>query len=148
MTTIPNVQQALLNAELTQKHWIDGGWEALSNQLEEELRKENEIISIFSLVDQVEPEIEIRVRIILHNWIYCVPLSDVSAVVDINRVLHIEKDDLYLDWKDKVIERVAFSRVISEREVVDHKEVTWNKTEYKDSKKDIRTIYQKKTRLA
>ena len=143
MTTLSNVQQALLNAELAQKHWVDGGYEALSNQLEEELIKENEIISIFSLVDQIEPEIKIRVRIILHNWIYCVPLEDVSGVVDINKVLHIEKEDLYLDWKERVIERVAFSRVISEKEVVDHKKVTWSKDEYLDANKNTRVIYQR-----
>lgn len=145
MSTLSNVQQALLEADLMQTHWIDGGYEALSVQLEEELRKENEIVSIFSLVDQTEPDIKIRVRIILYNWIYCVPLEDVSGVVDINKVLHIEKEDLYFNWKDNIVERVCFSKFLPDtgKEVVDHKGVRWSKTEYIDSLKDIRVIYQR-----
>lgn len=140
-TNLSNVQQALLEAELMQAHWIDGGYEALSNQLEEELRKENEIINIFSLVDQVEPEIKIRVRIILHNWIYCVPLSDVSRVVDVNRVLHIEKEDLYLDWRSRIdTNKGSFLRF---KQTTDHKEVTWNKTEYVDKVGNTRVIYER-----
>lgn len=140
-TNLSRVQQALLEAELAQKHWIDGGWEALSYQLEEELRKENEIVSIFSLVDQTEPEIKIRVRIILHNWIYCVPLSDVSAVVDINKVLHIEKEDLYLDWRSRIDSNRC--NLLRSKQTVDHKGITWNKSEYIDEVGDIRVIYQR-----
>jgi len=141
MSTLSNVQQALLEAELAQKHWIDGGYEALSNQLEEELRKENEILSIFSLVDQTEPVIKIRVRIILHNWIYCVLLEDVSSVTDINKVLHIEKEDLYPDWKEKVNSNKG--NLLRSSQTVDHKGITWNKTEYIDEVGDIRVIYRR-----
>lgn len=141
MTILSNVQQALINAQVMQKHWIDGGWEALSTQLEEELRKENEIVSIFSLVDQVEPEIKIRVRIILHNWIYCVPLEDVSGVVDINKVLHIEKEDLYLDWRSRIGSNKG--NLLRSKQTTDHKEVAWNKTEYIDEVGDIRVIYER-----
>lgn len=141
MTTLSNVQQALLNAELAQKHWIDGGYEVLSNQLEEELRKENEIINIFSLVDQVEPQIKIRVRIILHNWIYCVPLEDVSGVVDVNKVLHIETKDLYLDWKERVYSNRG--NLLRFSQTVDHKGITWDKTEYMDEAEDITVIYKR-----
>lgn len=140
-TNLSNVQQALFEAELAQKHWIDGGYEALSNQLEEELRKENEIINIFSLVDQVEPEIKIRVRIILHNWIYCVPLSDVSAVVDINKILHIEKEDLYLNWRSRIGSNKG--NLLRSTQTVDYKGVTWDKTEYIDEVGNIRVIYQR-----
>lgn len=140
-TNLSRVQQALLEAELAQKHWIDGGWEALSYQLEEELRKENEIVSIFSLVDQTEPEIKIRVRIILHNWIYCVPLKDVSPVVDINRVLHIEKEDLYLDWKERVNSNKG--NLLRSKQTTDYKEVIWDKAEYINEIEDIRVIYQR-----
>lgn len=139
MTT--DFQQALLEAELMQTHWIDGGYEALSNQLEEELRKENEIVCIFSLVDSVEPEIKIRVRIILHNWIYCVPLKDVSPVVDINKVLHIEKEDLYLDWKERVNSNKG--NLLKSTQTVDHKGIAWNKSEYIDEVRGIRVIYER-----
>lgn len=140
-TNFSNVQKALLEAELAQKHWIDGGYEALSNQLEEELRKENEIINIFSLVDQVEPEIKIRVRIILHNWIYCVPLSDVSGVTDINKVLHIEKEDLYSDWRSRIGSNKG--NLLRSTQTTDHKEISWNKSEYMDEVGDIRVIYER-----
>lgn len=140
-TNLSNVQQALLNAELAQKHWIDGGYEALSNQLEEELKKENEIISIFSLVDQVEPEIKIRVRIVLHNWIYCVPLEDVSGVVDINRVLHIEKEDLYLDWRSRIGSNKG--NLLRSSQTTDHKGIIWDKTEYIDGVGNSRVIYER-----
>lgn len=140
-TNLSNFQQTLLESELAQKHWIDGGYEALSNQLEEELRKENEIINIFSLVDRTEPEIKIRVRITLHNWIYCVPLEDVSEVVDVNKVLHIEKEDLYFDWRSRIGSNKG--TLLRSKQTVDHKEVTWDKSEYIDEVGDIRVIYQR-----
>jgi len=143
MSILSDVQQALINSQVSQQHWIDGGYEALSNQLEEELRKENEIINIFSLVDKVEPEITIRVRITQRNWIYNVPLQDVSSVIDVNKVLHIEKEDLYPNWKERVIERVGFSRLVYEKEVIDHKETNWSKAEYIDANKDVRVICQR-----
>jgi hypothetical protein len=143
MSTLSEVQQALINSQVSQQYWIDGGWEALSNQLEEELRKENEIISIFSLVDKVEPEIMIRVRITLHNWIYNVPLQDVSRVTDVNKVLHIEKEDLYPNWKERVIETVGFSRLVYEKGVIDHKRIGWSKAEYIDANKEVRVICQR-----
>lgn len=140
-TNLSNVKQALLEAELMQIHWIDGGYEALSHQLEEELRKDNEIVSIFSLVDSVEPEIKIRVRIILHNWIYCVPLQDVTGVVDINKVLHIEKEDLYLDWRERI--ETNKGNLLRSSQTVDYKGITWDKSEYIDEVGDIRVIYKR-----
>lgn len=140
ITNLSNVRQALLEAELVQKHWIDGGWEALADLYAEPSDWE-EILNIFSLVDQVEPEIKIRVRIILHNWIYCVPLLDVSSVVDINKVLHIEKEDLYLDWRSRIGSNKG--NILRSTQTTDHKGITWNKTQYIDDKGDTRVLYER-----
>ena len=135
------IQQALLNAELMQRHWVDGGYEALSNHLEEQLRKEQEILDIFSLVEQTEPEVKIRVTITLHNWIYCTPLEDVSEVVDLNRVLHIEEDDLYVDWRSRIDSNKG--NLLRSSLITDYKGISWNKYEYIDSLGDIRVIYER-----
>src|SRR4028118_115761 len=130
MSTLSEVQQALINSQVTQQHWIDGGWEALSNQLEEELRKENEIVKLFPLVDQTEPDIRVYVKIFQRHFIYCVPLSDVTDVVDINQVLYIQKEDLYLNWKERIISKLGNSYKV--KQIIDDKKITWNKTEYID----------------
>jgi hypothetical protein len=135
------LQQALLNAEVMQAHWIDGGYEALSNLLEEQLRRETEILDIFSLVEQTEPEVKIRVTITLHSWIYCAPLEDVSYVTDLNRVLHIEEDDLYVDWRSRIGGNKG--DLLISNLVTDHKGVSWNKSEYIDSVGNIRVIYER-----
>ena len=135
------LQQALLNAELMQAHWVDGGYEALSNHLEDQLRKEHEIVDIFSLVEQSDPEVKIRVTITLHNWIYCVPLEDVSGVTDLNRVLHIEEDDLYMDWRSRIESNKG--ELLQSNLVTDYKGISWNKYEYVDLVGNIRVVYER-----
>lgn len=143
-TNLSNVQQALLEAELAQKHWIDGGYEALSLQLEEELKKnkKEEVLDVYYIVDQIEPELKILVGIQQLNFCYQVPISDVSALTDVNDILHIHVEDLYLDWKERVTKKIEMSKVFKSKVVTTHRGV-WDKTEYVDEIGDIRVIYQR-----
>lgn len=141
MTTLTDVQKALHNSQVLDQHWIIGGYDALSEQLEEELRKENEIIKLFSLVDQVEPDIRMYAKVFQRHSVYCVPLSDVSPIVDINQVLHIQEKDLYPNWKERILSNLGNS--VRVRKVTDDKKTAWNQIEYIDYQGDIRIIYQK-----
>lgn len=107
-TTIHNVQQALLEAELAQRHWIDGGYEALSNQLEEELRKGKQVVDIYPYV---ELDISVDITIVLPDKVYRVPLEDVSAI-SVNDCLVISKEDLYYDWEERVNRKLAWDKTI------------------------------------
>jgi len=100
MSTLSEVQQALLEAELTQKHWIDGGWEALSTQLEEELKK-NKKEEILDVYPYIESDISVDVTIVLPNKVYRVPLEDVSGI-HVNDSLVISVEDLYPNWEEIV----------------------------------------------
>lgn len=143
-TNLSNVQQALINAQVMQEHWIDGGWEALSLQLEEELKKnkKEEILDVYYIVDQIEPELKILVGIQQLNFCYQVPLSDVSELTDVNDILHIHIENLYSDWKDRVTKKVETSKTVKSKEVTTDKGL-WDKTEYVDEVGDIRVIYER-----
>lgn len=108
MSTLSNVQQALLESELAQKHWVDGGYEALSNQLEEELKKEKQVIDIYPYV---EIDISVDITIVLPNKIYRVPLEDVSAI-SVNDCLTIGMEDLYVDWEERINKKLAWDKTI------------------------------------
>lgn len=143
-TTITDVQQALINSQVSQQHWIDGGWTALSNQLEEELKKnkKEEILNVYYIVDQIEPELKILVGIQQLSFCYQIPISDVSALTDVNDIPHIHVQDLYSDWKDRITKKIEASKSIKTEVVTTYKGV-WDKTKYMDEAGDTRVVYQR-----
>jgi len=106
-TTITEVQQALIKSQVTQQYWVDGGWEALSNQLEEELAKENQIVDVYPYV---EIDISVDITIVLPDKVYRVPLEDVSNI-HVNDSLVISVEDLYPDWEERVRAKIEKSSI-------------------------------------
>jgi hypothetical protein len=102
-TNLSDVQQALINARVIQQHWVDGGWEALSNELEEKLVTDNEVLDIYPLV---EVDTSVTITIKLSNKIYSVPLEDVSPL-SINDCLVIGVSDLYPDWEERILSKLV-----------------------------------------
>jgi hypothetical protein len=107
MSTLSDVQQALINSQVTQQHWIDGGWEALSNQLEEELAREKQILDVYPYI---ESDISVDVTIVLPNKVYRVPLEDVSGI-HVNDSLVISVEDLYPNWEEIVKAKIEKSSI-------------------------------------
>lgn len=142
MSTLTDVQKALHNSQVLDQHWITGGYDALSLQMEEELKKE-EILGIHFLVEQVEPDLEISIGIQQQSFSCSVPIADVTALTDTNAILHIHSEDLYPDWKDRITKKVSESRRISTREVNDGKGGLWNRSLYKDELGTLRVVSQR-----
>lgn len=136
MTTLSVVQQALINAQVSQKHWIDGGWEALSSELEEELMTDNKVLDIYPLV---EVDISVTITIKLPSKIYSVPLADVSPI-SINDCLVIGVDDLYPNWEDRVKSKLG--RYFYEKRFTKDGE-DWYEFRYLDSEGIIRVVKTK-----
>jgi hypothetical protein len=106
-TNLSNFQQALINSQVTQQHWIDGGWEALSNQLEEELASKKEVLDVYPYV---ELDISVHITIVLPDKVYRVPLEDVSSI-HVNDSLVISVEDLYPNWKERVRAKIEKSSI-------------------------------------
>ena len=94
MTTVTDVEQALINARVLEEYWMSNGWESLV--LEEEEREE--ILDIYPIV---EVDISVTITIKLPNKIYAVPLEDVSPI-NVNNCLVIGASNLYPDWEERV----------------------------------------------
>ena len=107
MLTLSEVQQALINSQVSQQHWFDGGWEALSNQLEEELAKEKQILDVYPYI---ELDISVEITIVLPNKVYRVPLEDVSDI-HVNDSLVISAEDLYPNWEERVRAKIEKSSI-------------------------------------
>lgn len=107
MSTLSEVQQALINSQVSQQHWIDGGWEALSNVLEQELASERQVLDIYPYV---EIDISVDMTIVLSNKVYRVPLEDVSGI-HVNDSLVISVEDLYPNWEERVRTKIEKSSI-------------------------------------
>ena len=107
MSTLSDVRQALIDSQVSQQHWIDGGWEALSNQLEEELAREKQILDVYPYV---ELDISVDITIVLPNKVYRVPLEDVSNI-HVNDSLVISVEDLYPNWEERVQVKIDKSSI-------------------------------------
>jgi hypothetical protein len=139
-TNLSDVQQALINARVIQQHWIDGGWEALSNELEEDLMTDNEVLDIYPLI---EVDISVTVTIKLPDKIYSVPLEDVSPL-SINDCLVIGVSDLYPDWEERV--EANLETLICDTTIFKD-DVSWYEAKYLGKDNRIRTIKLKATSI-
>ncbi len=124
-TNLSDVQQALVNTQVIQQHWIDGGWKVLSNELEEKVVADNRVLDIYPLVE-LELDISVTVTIKLPNKIYVVPLEDVSPI-HVNDCLTIGVDNLYPDWEQRVETNLG-DKIYETTVVIDG--VTWVEADY------------------
>jgi len=107
MSTLIDVQKALQESQVLQQHWIDGGWNALSDILEEELM-ERKVLDVYPYV---EIDVSIVITIVLPDRIYRVPLEDVSDI-HVNNCLVIGHEDLYLDWEERIWKNINEEQLI------------------------------------
>ena len=131
MTTLSDVEQALINARVLQNYWVSNGWESL--EVED---TPAEILDIYPLV---EVDISVTVTIKLSNKTYVVPLEDVSPL-SINDCLVIEISDLYLDWEERVKSRLGHC-FYEGRFTKDGED--WHESRYLDLEGTIRVVKAK-----
>ena len=105
MSTVSDVEQALINARVIEEYWMSNGWESLVLEKEQ---MTNEILDIYPLV---EVDVSVQITIKLPNKTYSVPLEDVSSL-SVNDCLVIEISDLYLNWEERVQSKIKESKVI------------------------------------
>jgi hypothetical protein len=107
MSTLTDVQKALEDSQVLQQHWINGGWNALSDIMEEELMKSK----VLDVYPYVEIDVSVNITIVLPDRIYRVPLEDVSDI-HVNNCLVIGHEDLYIDWEERVWKNINEEQLI------------------------------------
>jgi len=107
MSTLTDVQKALHESQVLDQHWITGGWDVLSDILEEELM-ERKVLDVYPYV---EIDVTVDITIVLPDRIYRVPLEDVSDI-HVNDCLVIGHEDLYLDWEERIWKNINGEQLI------------------------------------
>lgn len=126
------VQKALDKSRVLNTIWLEDKWENTIN---------DEIMDIYIIVDEVEPNLKILVTIKLKNIWYTVPLEDVTDLTCPNKILHLQTNDLYLDWQQRILENLG---ELSRRTTFkDPDGSLWFKKEYSDDLGNTRIVRER-----